>query len=152
MSGTRSGPCPSLVGEINKFTKGKLASFAEEISRIAPTGELVSAATMEYDTWVPTLKHAFYRVPSSVRWAVALATAAYLVVSARESLFYLALIVAGNAALWAMERWTAGRDRAAIEAGVATGGWGSMERMKEEREVKRRAKPAAASAQPEKRE
>ena len=80
---------------------------------------------MEYDTWVPMVKN---NVPRSVLLLLVcsglLLGCTFAPEQAGSAAFYLTLIVAGNALLWWMERWTAARDRAAIQAGVPTGGWG----------------------------
>ena len=94
---------------------------------------------VEYDTWVPFLRdHVLYRIPRPVRWGAGLALLAYLVSYAREAAFYLAILVAGNYAVLMAEQWTAARDRVAVQAGVATGGWGGLLRTQEEREVRRK--------------
>ena len=80
----------------------------------------------EYDTWVPYVRDHVSRgaVFASIAAAVVLGILFAPAATMMEAAFFFAIIVAGNAALWKMESWTAVRDRAAIEANVATRGWG----------------------------
>ena len=47
-------------------------------------------------------------------------------------------IVAGNMLLWRFDVWASERDKAAIRAGVATSGWGGLNRWGEDREVRQK--------------
>ena len=79
---------------------------------------------MENPTWVPQARNAWYPIPQPIRWLALASALAAMFMYAQEALFYLSLIIAGNAVLWGMERWTASRDRVATEAGIGTRGWG----------------------------
>ena len=101
----------------------------------------------EYETWVPTAKDAVYRVPRLLRWmAFAGAFGAFYRYSpqtALESLFYLGLVCIGILVFYMAESWTAARDRAAVAAGVPTGGWGAMstlERFKTDAKIRKSAR------------
>lgn len=97
------------------------------------------AAFVEYETWVPTVKHAMYNVPRPVGWSLAAAVLISVCIYSPKSAMYLGIVAFGNLLLWWMEQWTATRDRDAVAAGVATSGWGSFQRMQEQREVRRKA-------------
>ena len=101
-------------------------------------------ANVEFDTWVPYVRQ---HVPRTVVLGGLVAGIAYAWHYARDQLydaaFYLALLVAGNLAMWRMEIWTADADRAAIRAGVATRGWGVdpsrswLDRFRQQREIEK---------------
>ena len=82
----------------------------------------------EYETWVPLWKSAIYSIPRPLRLiglAGGIGTWVYYAKeTAQEALFYIAIVVLVNLALYRAELWTAARDRAAISAGVPTPGWG----------------------------
>merc|ERR1711924_151619 len=79
----------------------------------------------EYDSWLPYVKDNVPRVVFLGTPLVAfVAYLAYDPAQALSALFFLALIVAGNLALYRMELWTAACDATAVAAGVATRGWG----------------------------
>tara|TARA_B110001452_G_C14970625_1_gene339321 strand:- start:182 stop:481 length:300 start_codon:yes stop_codon:yes gene_type:complete len=93
----------------------------------------------EYESWVPMVKNAMHDVPRPLGWALAAALLVATCVYSPQSAVYLSIVAAGNVLLWRMEQWTATRDRAAVAAGVPTSGWGSTNRMQEQREVRRKA-------------
>ena len=80
----------------------------------------------EFDTWVPFVRN---NIPRPVILGSLMVLATLSFVYAREqtlnAAFYLAIVVLGNGILWKLENWTASRDRAAIQAGVPTRGWGA---------------------------
>ena len=78
----------------------------------------------EFDTWVPYVRQ---HVPRPVVLGGLVGGLALAWHYARDQLydaaFYFAIILAGNMAMWRLERWTAECDRAAVRAGVPTRGW-----------------------------
>ena len=92
----------------------------------------------EFDTWVPIVKKAMSQVPRPVGWAVFASLTALAVWLKPDLGLLLGGLVVGNYVLMRMEYWTAGRDKVAVEAGIATGGWGTHKRLAEEREVRQK--------------
>ena len=92
----------------------------------------------EFDTWVPIVKKAMSQVPRPVGWAVFASLTALAVWLKPDLGLLLGGLVVCNYVLMRMEYWTAGRDKVAVEAGIATGGWGTHKRLAEEREVRQK--------------
>ena len=57
----------------------------------------------------------------------------------KSGLLLLSLVL-GNTLLWRFDVWASDRDKAARAAGVATSGWGGLNRWSEEREVRAKEK------------
>ena len=98
----------------------------------------------EFDTWVPYVRQ---HVPRPVVLGGLVGGLALAWHYARDQLydaaFYFAIILAGNMAMWRLERWTAECDRAAVRAGVPTRGWGVdpsrplLDRLRVQRELEK---------------